>query len=67
MRCQLPDDADATESRIGDTITAMPKKPAKAEAGPGPKAEMFKIEDMGWEDAVKKALTKKKPAGGWPR
>jgi hypothetical protein len=52
----------------------MPKKPTKskpaakpAKAKPGPKPEMFKIEGMGWEDAVKKALTKKKPAGGWPK
>jgi hypothetical protein len=47
----------------------MPKKPAKpkAEVKSGAKPEMFKIEGTSWEDAVKKALTEKKPAGGWPK
>jgi len=38
------------------------KKPAKT----GPKAEMLKIEGK-WQDAVKKSLSKKKPASGWPK
>jgi len=28
---------------------------------------MFKIDGMGFKDAVKKSLAKKKPAGGWPK
>ncbi|HEX8915441.1 MAG TPA: hypothetical protein VF796_24020 [Humisphaera sp.] len=39
-------------------------KPAKAKPGPAP--ETLKI-DVPWEDAVKAALNKKKPAGGWPK
>ena len=31
----------------------------------GPKPERVKI-DMDWEDAVGKAIKKKRPAGGWP-
>ncbi|MBI1374190.1 MAG: hypothetical protein GC159_15845 [Phycisphaera sp.] len=33
---------------------------------PGPDAERFKIEGVEWEDAVKNAMHKKKPDGGWP-
>jgi hypothetical protein len=43
------------------------KTPAKPKSKPGPAAELFKIEGIGWEDAVKKSLQKKKPAGGWPK
>ena len=47
----------------------MPNKPKhrkKDRATPGPKPVVLKI--MGkWQDAVKKSLTKKKPAGGWPK
>lgn len=32
---------------------------------PGPKPDHLKI-DVPWEDAVKKALEKKRPEGGWP-
>jgi hypothetical protein len=49
----------------------MPNKVAKSriktKAKPGPKEERFKIEGMGWEDAVKKSLQVKKPAKGWPK
>lgn len=31
----------------------------------GPKPDRVKI-DMDWEDAVGKAIKKKRPAGGWP-
>jgi hypothetical protein len=41
------------------------KKSAKVKTGPKP--ELYKIEGMGWEDAVKKSLQKKKPTGGWPK
>jgi hypothetical protein len=33
---------------------------------PGPKPDTLKIEGD-WIDAVDKALTKKRPAGGWPK
>jgi hypothetical protein len=46
---------------------AMAKKPKPAKAKTGPKPELFKIEGMTWKEAVKKSLTKKKPAGGWPK
>jgi len=41
-----------------------PKKTAKVKTGPKP--ELYKIEGN-WQDAVKKSLLKKKPAGGWPK
>jgi len=28
---------------------------------------LYKIEGISWQDAVKKSLQKKKPAGGWPK
>jgi hypothetical protein len=34
--------------------------------GPGPDPERLKIESD-WKDAVKKALRKPRPKGGWPR
>jgi hypothetical protein len=37
----------------------MPKKP-------GPKPETLKIEGD-YRDAIKTALSKKRPAGGWPK
>jgi hypothetical protein len=33
---------------------------------PGPEPEHLNIEGMGWEEAVDKALKKKRPAEGWP-
>jgi hypothetical protein len=33
---------------------------------PGPKPDILKIEED-WQDAIKKSLTKKKPADGWPK
>lgn len=47
--------------------TATSKKSKKdAEAKAGPKPDMLKIEGK-WQDAVKKSLSKKKPAQGWPK
>jgi hypothetical protein len=47
---------------------AKPKKPpTKAPSKPGPAPELFKIEGMSWQDAIKKSLTKEKPPGGWPK
>ena len=48
-----------------DVATKVTKKTAKAKTGPKP--ELYKIEGVGWEEAVKKSLQKKKPAGGWPK
>jgi hypothetical protein len=42
------------------------KKPKKNRATPGPKPDALKIEGD-WRDAVKKSLSKKKPAAGWPK
>lgn len=41
-----------------------PKKSAKAKTGPKP--DTLRIEGK-WQDAVKKSLSKKKPAEGWPK
>jgi hypothetical protein len=42
-------------------------KETKSESVPrGPKPEVLKIEGD-WQDAVKKSLSKKKPAKGWPK
>jgi hypothetical protein len=41
------------------------KRPKKAKT-PGPKPDMLKLSGK-WRDAVKKSLTKKKPAEGWPK
>lgn len=39
----------------------------KTEGAPrGPKPDSLKVEGE-WEDAVKKALDKKRPADGWPK
>ena len=47
-------------------MTKAPKKAAKKTAARGPKPETLKIEGK-WQDAVKKSLSKKKPAEGWPK
>lgn len=47
-------------------MTKAPKKAAQAKATPGPKPDTLKIEGK-WQDAVKKSLSKKKPAEGWPK
>ncbi len=46
----------------------MPKKPTAkpAKSKPGPAAQTLKLEGD-WQENIKKAMTKKKPAGGWPK
>jgi hypothetical protein len=44
----------------------MPKPAKENPDKRGPKPDLLKI-DGDWKDAVKKSLTKKKPAGGWPK
>lgn len=50
----------------------MSKKTGKAErkeplpSPPGPKPQYLKIEGN-WQDAVKRAIQKKKPPEGWPK
>jgi hypothetical protein len=39
---------------------------SKKKATPGPEAERLKLKGN-WRDLVKKSLSKKKPAEGWPR
>lgn len=34
---------------------------------PGPDPKRVKIEKRDWKKAVKKALEKEKPEGGWPK
>ena len=60
-------DSTAQCGRVG--IVSVSKKstnlkPAKATTGPKP--NILKIEGD-WQDAVKKSLGKKMPAGGWPK
>ena len=50
---------------------AKPKKPptkdSSATSKPGPKPELLEPFDGTFEEAVKLALSKKKPARGWPK
>ena len=46
---------------------AKPKAASKPTAKPGPKPELFRIEGMTWQEAIKKSLQKPKPPGGWPK
>ena len=39
---------------------------SKKKATPGPKAERLKLKGY-WKDLMKKSLSKKKPAEGWPK
>ena len=39
---------------------------SKKKATPGPKADGLKLKGN-WKDLVKKSLSKKKPAEGWPK
>jgi hypothetical protein len=39
---------------------------SKQKATPGPKANRLKLSGN-WKDLVKKSLSKKKPAEGWPK
>ena len=50
-------------------MTKKPDRRAKKRtpgATPGPKPDVLKI-NGDWQDALKRSLTKKKPAGGWPK
>lgn len=40
---------------------------AKHKKKRGPKPNHLNIDDENWENAVKKAVLKKKPKGGWPK
>jgi len=44
----------------------MNKKAKKPRRPPGPQPEILKIQGN-WKDAVKKALSVKKPVEGWPK
>ena len=50
----------------GDSTMARASKPIRKARRPGPKPETLKLEGN-WERAVKKSLSKKKPANGWPK
>jgi hypothetical protein len=45
----------------------MANKPKKPVIKSGPKAELFKIDGINWQQAIKKSFAKKKPVGGWPK
>lgn len=32
----------------------------------GPKSDILKLDEENWEDAINKALTKRRPKDGWP-
>lgn len=49
----------AHSSERKDSNSKVPKPP-------GPKPDRVKVEGD-WGDALKKALAKKKPPGGWPK
>ena len=65
-----PRRSDWRSAMIGGTMACMPKKPAKPKkpkAKPGPKPEVLEPFDGTFEQAMVKVLSKKKPAGGWPK
>jgi len=41
----------------------MTDKPKKQ---PGPEPDRLKLDEEDWEEAVKQAMQKKRPKGGWP-
>ena len=43
-----------------------PKAVKKPRKPPGPAPEVLKIEGN-WKDAMRKLISKKRPAGGWPK
>ncbi len=42
-------------------------KSGKKQKKRGPKPEMLKIKGIKWQDAVTKALKRKRPEKGWPK
>jgi hypothetical protein len=44
----------------------MPKKKVSSPHKPGPKPDTLKLTGD-WKKALKKSLSKKKPAAGWPK
>ena len=44
----------------------MGKSDKQPKKRPGPKPDHLKLDEDDWESAVGKALTKKRPAEGWP-
>ena len=62
-----------TQKRSGNTRGPLRNKKtvnnsnhSKKKATPGPKADRLKLTGN-WKDLVKKSLSKKKPAEGWPK
>lgn len=55
----------STQKLLGYTrvrpLIERPRETTRTKPGPAP--ELFKIEGMSWQDAIKKSLTKKKPPG----
>jgi hypothetical protein len=62
-----------TQKRSGNIRGRLKRKKAvsnsnhsKKKDTPGPKADRLKLSGD-WKDLVRKSLSKKKPAGGWPK
>lgn len=56
----------AAKDRIKPASPGKKKKRQKrTESIPGPKPDILKLEGD-WQDNIKKSLSKKKPAEGWP-
>jgi hypothetical protein len=51
----------STKKKVANSLSHSKKK-----GTPGPKADRLKLEGN-WKDLMKKALSKKKPPGGWPK
>jgi hypothetical protein len=56
----------STPKKRLEPLRKSAKIPRRSESTPGPKPDILKI-DEDWQEAVKKSLTKKKPAEGWPK
>jgi hypothetical protein len=68
----MPDALAATALRLSQFVNSkikligdMAKSKAKRKP-PGPEPETLKIEGN-WKDAMRKLISKKKPASGWPK
>jgi hypothetical protein len=49
-----------------DNKAPKPQAQEEEPKSPGPEPDLLKI-DIGWEEAIRKSLEKKKPANGWPK
>lgn len=52
--------------RCHSKMAKQPKRPKRTKEAPGPKPDRLVIEGD-WREAVRDALTKKRPKRGWPK